>query len=77
MKAFAFAIVILLLFLCDEVCAQPCLPQGITFSSQEQVDAFKTNFPGCSEIEGDVLVQGNDITNLDSLHILKVIGGYL
>jgi hypothetical protein len=61
--------------------AQSCLPQGITFTTQEQIDNFQTNYPGCTEIEGDVKigicnVTGN-ITNLNGLSVLTSIGGYL
>ena len=33
-----------------------CLPEGITFTTQEQIDNFQTNYPGCTEIEGDVYI---------------------
>jgi hypothetical protein len=55
--------------------AQSCLPEGITFSTQEQIDNFQTNYPGCTEIEGDVTIFGNDITNLNGLSALTFIGG--
>ncbi len=57
--------------------SQPCLPSGIVFSSQEQIDNFQTSFPNCTEIEGDVLIEGNDITNLDGLSVLDAFGGNL
>ncbi len=56
--------------------AQPCLPEGITFTTQEQIDNFQTNHPNCTEIEGDVSFSGN-ITNLDRLSMLTAIGGNL
>ena len=46
----------------------PCLPEGITFTTQEQIDSFQINYPGCTEIEGDVQICGNDITNLNGLN---------
>ena len=55
----------------------PCLPEGIIFTTQEQIDSFQINYPGCLEIEGNVLIEGNDISNLDALYILSGIGGYL
>jgi hypothetical protein len=55
--------------------AQSCLPEGIIFSTQEQIDNFQTNYPGCTEIEGDVTIFGNDITNLNGLSVLTFIGG--
>jgi len=54
-----------------------CLPEGITFSTQAQIDNFQTNYPGCTEIEGNVTIHGNDITNLNGLNVLTSIGGYL
>ena len=34
------------------VFSQGCLPEGITFTTQEQIDNFQINYPGCTEIEG-------------------------
>jgi hypothetical protein len=59
------------------VLSQPCLPEGITFTTQEQIDNFQTNYPGCTEIEGDVGIGGYDITNLNGLNVLTTIGGNL
>jgi hypothetical protein len=58
--------------------AQGCLPEGITFTTQEEIDNFQTNYPGCTEIEGNVIIgstNGTDITNLNGLSILTSIGG--
>lgn len=57
--------------------AQSCLPQGITISYQWQIDDFQTNYPNCTEIEGDVKINGNNITNLIGLNVLTSIGGDL
>ncbi len=59
------------------ILAQPCLPEGITFSTQTQIDNFQINYPGCTEIEGWVRI-GNytgstDITNLNGLSVLTSI----
>ncbi|MDB4303640.1 hypothetical protein N9934_02500 [Desulfosarcina sp.] len=56
--------------------SQPCLLEGITFSTQEQIDNFQTNYPNCTEIEGGVLIEGNDITNLEGLNVLEIVYGY-
>ena len=48
----------------------PCLPEGITFTTQEEIDNFQSNYPGCNEIEGDVEINGDDITNLNGLNVL-------
>jgi hypothetical protein len=54
--------------------SQSCLPEGITFTSQIEIDQFKINYPGCNIIEGNVNIWGN-MTNLDSLYILTAIFG--
>ena len=62
----------------DEVmdaCDTQCLYEGITFTTQEQIDNFQTNYPGCTEIEGDVQIDGEDISNLNGLDVLTSIGG--
>ena len=66
-----------LLFLQIAIFSQPCLPEGITFSSQEEIDNFQNNYPNCTEIEGDVIIEGTEITNLNGLNILNSIGGFL
>lgn len=57
--------------------AQPCLPDGITFSTQAQIDNFQADYPGCTVIEGNVSIQGSDITNLNGLSVLTSIEGNL
>lgn len=57
--------------------AQGCLPEGITFTTQAQIDNFQTNYPGCTVIEGNVTIQGSNITNLNGLSVLTNIGDYL
>src|SRR5690606_29526467 len=58
---------------------QSCLPEGITFRSQAEVDSFRILYPGCTRIEGSVRIQGlnSDIHSLDSLSHLTGIGGNL
>jgi len=56
---------------------QPCLPEGITFTTQEQIDNFHTDYPSCNVIEGNVKIMGDDITNLNGLLGLKRVEGYL
>lgn len=57
--------------------AQSCLPEGITFSTQEQIDNYQTNYPGCADIEENVKIQGAGIINLNGLSVLASIGGDL
>jgi hypothetical protein len=54
-----------------------CLPEGIIFETQAQIDSFQINHPGCTKIEGAVKIINPDITNLDGLSVLTFIGGYL
>ena len=70
-----------LLFIQITAFSQPCLPEGIHFTTQEQIDNFQTNYPNCTEIEGYVTIGysygGADITNLNGLSVITSIGGYL
>ncbi|HOP13609.1 MAG TPA: T9SS type A sorting domain-containing protein, partial [Lentimicrobium sp.] len=52
-------------------------PEGITFTTQYEVDLFQINYPGCTDIEGNVIISGADIANLDGLGVLHSIGGNL
>jgi hypothetical protein len=57
----------------------PCLPFGnYVLNSQEEIDEFQFNYPGCTELEGEVLIYyGGDITNLDGLGVVTSISGSL
>jgi hypothetical protein len=58
--------------------SQSCLPEGITFNTQAQIDNFPSNYPGCTQIEGDITIRDwENILNLDSLSVLHSIGGKL
>ncbi len=65
---------VLTLLLNYSIYSQPCLPEGITFSTQEQIDNFQVNYPNCTEIEGFAVITGDDITNLNGLNVLISIG---
>jgi len=67
----------LLLFTINFSYAQNCIPVAIVFTTQQQVDDFPANYPGCSFIDGNVGITGEDITNLDSLIQITQIGGSL
>jgi hypothetical protein len=59
---------------------QSCLPEGITFTTQNQVDSFQIVYPGCFRIEGNVTIgnpDGTDIDSLGGLSVLTSIGGSL
>lgn len=60
------------------VFSQSCLPDGIEFSTQTEIDNFHINYPNCSEIEGDVTISGpTGISNLLGLSVIESIGGNL
>jgi hypothetical protein len=63
------------------VFSQGCLPEGITFYDQEDIDNFQFDYPGCTEILGDVHIgcieECDDIYNLYGLIGITSIGGYL
>lgn len=50
--------------------SQNCLTEGITFRHQIEIDNFSTNFPNCKNIDGSVMIIGDDITNLHGLNQL-------
>lgn len=57
--------------------SQNCLPDGITFIAQSQIDDFPKNYPGCKEIMGNVTVEGFAINNLNGLFQVTAIKGNL
>ncbi len=68
----------LLLAISSIAYAQSCLPNGISFHTQQEIDDFPSNYPGCTAIGGKLTVlYSSDITNLDSLAQITSIGGYL
>ncbi len=65
----------LTIFFNSSLPAQSCLPNGISFTTQSQVDNFKANYPGCTIIEGNVTINDTNISNLDSLNSITAING--
>lgn len=57
--------------------SQCCTPENIEFTTQAEIDNFQVNYPGCTGIEGDVTIHGDDITNLDGLSVVTNIEGTL
>ena len=58
--------------------AQSCLPEGITFTTQSQIDSFPILYPNCIEIEGDVILPyPNSVSSLQGLNAITAIGGEL
>jgi len=54
-----------------------CLLYGITLSLQTQIDSFPINYPGCTVIKGDVIIEGDSIVNLHGLNAITIIEGDL
>jgi hypothetical protein len=54
-----------------------CLPEGITFTSQAQIDNFPVDYPGCTKIAGYVRIWGGSIDNLYGLSGITRIGADL
>jgi len=55
----------------------PACPGSLVFTTQAQVDAFPTDYPGCTVIPGNVRIQGPGISNLSPLSGITSIGGML
>ena len=55
-----FLFVPLLIIIHSNAFAQGCLPEGITFTTQEQIDNFQINYPGCTEILRDVHIENDN-----------------
>jgi hypothetical protein len=66
-----------IIFLSFNVLSQSCLPEGIEFTSQAQIDSFQADYPGCTQVEGTVEINGDDISNLGGLSVVTTIGGSL
>ncbi len=66
---------------CNLVNAQGCLPNGITITSQEQIDNFQSSYPDCTIIEGNLIIgdayNGTDVSNLIGLEHIVAIEGNL
>ncbi len=74
-KVFFFTISSFLLTFAAQ--AQSCLPNGIIFISQSEIDDFPLNYPGCTVIEGSVGINyqfgPTDISNLQGLSAVRSI----
>ena len=58
------------------VISQPC-PDSLFITSQLQIDNFQIIYPSCTAIEGDVIIIGDEITNLNGFSVLTSVGGKL
>jgi hypothetical protein len=72
--------ILTILFTCTSIflSAQTCLTGGVTFTTQQQIDDFPTDYPGCTQILGNVTItSGPEITNLNGLSAVTSIEGNL
>lgn len=61
-----------------ESSSQSCLPNGIIFRTQSEIDSFLLNYPSCNTILGDVSIfGGSSVTNLFGLNQIQSIEGSL
>ncbi len=73
----SFFIALFTIAFCLNAYAQSCLPNGISFYSQAEIDGFSVNYPGCTTIEGNISISGSGITNLNGLSGITAVGGYV
>jgi hypothetical protein len=76
MKSIICGITLVFILVHQSFC-QGCLPEGVIFSRQSQIDSFQILFPDCRCIQGDVTIHGTDITDLEPLSMLDSIRGDL
>ncbi len=60
----------------EAACMPVVCPQGNIILDQQEIDNFATKYPGCTVIDGNLLIDG-DITNLNGLNQIESITGYL
>src|SRR5690606_15639211 len=54
-----------------------CPAGDVILTSQTEIDDFATNHPNCTEVSGNLTIQGANITDLTPLSNLTSVGGYL
>jgi hypothetical protein len=54
-----------------------CPPGGLTITSQSQINNFITTYPDCTQINGDVIIDGINITSLAGFANITTITGAL
>ncbi len=70
--------VLLIAFLSSATTALAQCPTGnVAFGSQSQIDGFAAAYPNCTELLGEVTIQGSSITNLQGLAQLELFTGGL
>ncbi|WP_196892870.1 T9SS type A sorting domain-containing protein [Aureivirga marina] len=54
-----------------------CNDPNITLVNQAEVDSFSTDYSGCTELVGNLTINGSDITSLEALENITSVGGNL
>ncbi len=76
----SITLLILCILFIGNLSSQSCLPNGINLTTQEQIDAFLTDYPDCTIIEGRLrvrVVNGQDLINLAGLSQITEVKGDL
>lgn len=74
---YLFLIIIALLVFHTNLLTQTCLPGLNYFTTQDEIDNFKLNYPECTHVLGTIVIKESNITNVDSLDVLTRIDGNL
>ena len=73
-----FPLIFISFVLSPSIKSQTCLSGGISFISQQSIDSFSVNYPGCTIIDGDVNIQASSGTlGLEGLSQIEQINGDL
>ncbi|MGY3794653.1 T9SS type A sorting domain-containing protein [Aquimarina sp. 433] len=54
-----------------------CPTSDIILNTQEDVDNFRINYPNCSNLQGSLTIEGDNITKLNELSVITKIAGNL
>ncbi len=68
---------LLFIFLIPGLFLGQCPSGDILLETQEQVDQFSANYPSCSLIPGDLVIKGNEVTDLSFLKNITQVAGDL
>ncbi len=59
----------------EDGCDCSCLTDGAYFHTQTEIDNFQVNYPNCTEIDGELVIGGDDISGLNGLNALSTVHG--
>ncbi|HRJ16579.1 MAG TPA: hypothetical protein PLI34_16395, partial [Saprospiraceae bacterium] len=77
-KAFILGLSVVCIILFGTTAHGQCPSGDLTFTTQQEIDDFTINYPGCTQIPGNVTItSGPEITNLNGLSAVTSIAGSL